>query len=224
MITLDKLFEVHAAFSLDKQMALSDMLGDCRSWRFDPHEGTICFGGKNTFNVQILGTESFSDGTFLWSWANTQSAFRPELLKGAGEVRSFGVKHDIQELTQPELPLKRVDGTRLAMIASGLCKADCFYRGTYDGGAVFLLLNAPLVREFSTSAPQRVARVFTELISGTPLHHRSAFQYYLHYKGYSAQATDAAIVGTSAAGEQVQANFDCKGRLTRIIARVRPLR
>ena len=143
MITLERMFEVHAAYSLDKQMALAELLNGSGAWRFDMDSGTLAFGTRHTFAVQVLGTESHSDKSWLWGWANLQSGIPKRLLQAAEQLRAFGVEHGVPELTEAESPLARLNGDYFAMIASGACKADGFYRGPYAGGALYLLLTLP---------------------------------------------------------------------------------
>jgi hypothetical protein len=221
MITLDRMFEVHAAYSLDKQLALADLLENSKGWRFDMNSGMISFGEEYSFPAQILGTESQGDGTWLWAWANTASGIPQKLLKSAEQLRAFGRQHEVPDLTQEELPLAKVKAESLAMIASGVCKADGFYRGPYPGGAIYLLLQLPENLKKAGDSAHRVASVFTEVITRYPLNHRNAFLNYLHFKEYLASSADCEVVGTSLSGEQISASFDKVGRLTRIKAVIR---
>ena len=223
MITLERMFEVHAAYSLDKQLALADLLKGSKGWRFDMESGTITFGEQTAFPAQILGTESQSDGTWLWSWANIQSGIPEKLLKSAQQLRAFGQQHEVPDLTKEELPLAEVKGEFLAMIASGVCKSDGFYRGAYPGGAIYLLLQLPEHQKKAGDSAQRAASVFTEVITRYSLNHRNAFLNYLHFKEYRVNNSGCDIVGTSLRGEQIAATFDRDGKLARIKALVKPI-
>lgn len=215
------MFEVHAAYSLDKQLALAALLKNSKGWRFDMERGTITFGEKQSFPVQVLGTESEGDATWLWSWANLESGIPREFQAAAETMREFGKAHGVAELAQPELPLSKTGGDYLSLIACGICKADAFYRGPYAGGAVFLLLQLPENLKPARDSAQRVATVFTELISRYAVNHRNAFLNYLHFKGYRADSGGCEIVGVSLSGEQVGATFDKLGRLIKIRAAVK---
>jgi hypothetical protein len=87
----------------------------------------------------------------------------------------LGLRENIRELTQPKIDLDQIDGYRFALIASGVCNADCYYRGPY-GGAVFVLLNAPDVRKQADTSVVRMVNVFTQLISLFAVNHRQAFK------------------------------------------------
>jgi hypothetical protein len=221
MLTLARMFEVHAAYSLDKQLALGEMLKACRGWNFDMESGRITFGQSLSFPAQVLGTESEADGTWLWAWANSASGIPPRLLKAAEHLKRFGTENKVAELTEPELPLNKISGDQLAMIASGACKSDAFYRGAYKGGALYLLIEGPNIQKLVRSSAQRVATVFTRAISEWPLNHRLAFLNYLHFKGYRNDQCGDSITGTSPDGEQVVAEFDVLSRLTKIRALVK---
>ena len=78
------------------------------------------------------------------AWANTQSGIPAPLLRACESLRARGDRDGIPELTAPQLPLDAWDGHLIAMIASALTR-ECagYYRGPYDGGAIFVLLTGP---------------------------------------------------------------------------------
>jgi hypothetical protein len=132
-------------------------------------------------------------------------------------LKAFGTREAIPELTTPNIPLKQIDGHRLAMIASGLCRAACYYRGPNQGGAVFLLISdAPQVQAHIASTPVQVINVFTQLIQAIPLNHRRALEAYLKYKGYSCKATGTGFEATNAKGQTIYAAFDKANRLIKL--------
>ncbi len=216
MSNIQDLLELSAAASLEKQMALGDLIGEA-DWSADLDTGTITFGSRYQFPIQVLGTESEQSATWLWAWANTASNIPPQLLNCANNLKAFGTREAIPELTTPNIPLKQIDGHRLAMIASGLCRAACYYRGPYQGGAVFLLISdAPQVQAHIASTPVQVINVFTQLIQAIPLNHRRALEAYLKYKGYSCKATGTGFEATNAKGQTIYAAFDIANRLIKL--------
>ena len=146
---LHDLCAAHAALSSEKQRALAAALGD-GPWRFSIGAGTISLdGGRFVFPIQLLGTQAEESNTWLWAWANEASNFPPDLLTSANRLRQIGLEEGVMELAEPQLDLGSpddrpwFDGYYLAMAASGLCQADCYYRAPYEGGALFVLLQAP---------------------------------------------------------------------------------
>lgn len=212
---LTQLITQYGAASWDKQMCLSDAIGD-GDWQLSLSEGQITFGGTQSYRVQVLGSEAEADGTWLWAWANTESNLPPALLQAAKQMQAFGEQQRVAEFVAPALNLEDADGHKISLIACGLCGADAYYRGPYAGGAVFLLLTAPSLRRFADDTPMRFIRIFTEFISAFPCDHRLALAAYAAYKGFPLQTEAGADVITLPAGAEVRAEFDAEGRLAKM--------
>ncbi len=209
------LFEEYAAASLDKQWALNDLFGEA-DWELNLDAGTMTLATIHTFPVQIIGTESYIEQTWLWAWGNKASNIPPQLLRCVEQVRASGMSQQIPELTQRMIDLTEVSGHEFALVATGLCNADCYYRGPYEGGAVFVLLDAPVVRAHISCTAIRIVDVFTHLISLYPVNHRRAFKAYIAHKGYVAAETAHHIEVRTLTGEVIQAAFDPTDRLTKL--------
>lgn len=212
---LVELLERHGAAALDKQWAVNRAVGEA-DWALDLEAGRISFGGRRHYPVQVLGTESAQSQTWRWAWAQPAGAVPPRLLTCAARLRALGHREQIAELTEPQLPLDRADGHRLALIASGLCAADGYYRGPYVGGAVFVLLQAPDLRAQPTPSAAHVARVLTQLIALYSVNHRRAFTAYLEASGCSYQVSARGIAARTPRGEALRARFDHQDRLVDI--------
>src|SRR5262249_32991993 len=173
METFGSLLARHAGLSFEKQCALADFLGS-HNWSLDTERALISFGPGKGFPIQILGTESESSYTWLWAWANEASGLSEDVVRDSIRLQRLGEETGIQELAQPEVGLGPVSGHHLALIASGVCDAAGYYRGAYDGGAVYVLLYDPkkvIVRDESIV---RMTRVFLDLICQIELEHRPA--------------------------------------------------
>jgi len=72
MTTFAEQFATHAATSFARQRTLADFLGE-HHWQVDMDAGTVDFGAGRTYAIQLLGTESQGDDTWLWAWANEES-------------------------------------------------------------------------------------------------------------------------------------------------------
>jgi hypothetical protein len=133
---LTHLFCRHVAASFDKQLHLADFVG-VLDWHFDVATGLLSFGEAYHWQAQILGTETHDNQTWLWAWANQASNIPPQLLGAALAMRLLGEHHHTPELTEAQLSLGGVNGHFLALLASGICRANAYYRAPYDGGAAF---------------------------------------------------------------------------------------
>ena len=215
MTTLDELFHRHAAASFDKQLYLGDLLGKL-PWQFDLSSGVLSFGDRFKFPTQILGTESEGDQSWLWAWANRDSGIPDPHLRSARELQRLGKQDGIGEFTQPSLALETANGHVLAMIASGICSTAAYYRGPYEGGAVFLLIQAGAFERNIPSPGARIAFVFSELIMKFELDHRKAFLGYMEYYRMRVAGDDARMTAEAPNGERLTAEFDQMGRLIQI--------
>src|SRR5687768_6419588 len=118
-MSIGELFAQHVATGFARQLALGDLIGD-RDWQLDLGQGMVTFGSDLRFPIQLLGTESHDEGTWLWAWANTGSNLPPQVLHLVGWLREYGQRNGVPELTEASFPLDRADGHQLALLASGL--------------------------------------------------------------------------------------------------------
>jgi hypothetical protein len=223
---IQTLFLKHGAAAWEKQMYLGDLLGDNPpNWSFDMTEGHLAFGDKFTFNIQLLGTVSEQTQTWLWAWANSGSNIPAHLLNDAQKVKKFGETHDISLFTRPDaIPVEdnQIDGHRLAMISSGLCEAQAYYRAPYEGGALFLLIEDENFPADTRHPIQRIVSVFPGFIQNVQVFdHQAAFMNYLDYHNLTvasktAQDDKTRIRAEHSDGTFVQADFDDQNRLTQL--------
>ncbi len=139
-LTLQTLFDSHALSSFAKQRHLNELVGE-DDWDLDLETAALSFSSGKTWKIQLLGSESFVSDTWLWAWANDQSDLPPDVLQLSERVRAFGEEHDIDELTQPDIPLDWGDGHMMSLIALGICNATAYYRCPHDNGAVFVVID-----------------------------------------------------------------------------------
>lgn len=217
MTSLSDLLSEHGVASWDKQESLAALIGE-GDWQLRLRTGQITFGGRHTFPVQVLGTEAHETRTWLWSWANTASGIADSLLVAARQVRSYGAQSGVSEFTRPGFSLDEADGHLLSLICAGVCHADCYYKGPYEGGAVFLLLTSPQLKAHSDDTALRFVRLYTTFISQFACDHQTALLSYARYKGYKYEARGRNVTCVSPQGEPVQASFDAEGRLTEMVS------
>jgi hypothetical protein len=203
------------ASSLDRQHFLIDLIGNY-AWQTDIGSGQLSFGSQHRWQIQLLATESDASDTWLWAWANTASNIPDHLLHASLALKAYGVQHGIPELTQPELLLDQIDGHTLALLASGICDADAYYRCPYDGGALYVLIMDDDFPECPDPPLQRVATVFPQAIAALDIpDHEEALCGYLDDYDLEHEHTGNQIIVRSESGEPVlTATFDEQKRLT----------
>ncbi|MBA3707544.1 MAG: hypothetical protein H0W83_01845 [Planctomycetes bacterium] len=216
---LRHLLNQHVVAGLHKQLRLQAVVGQ-RPWTFDLPTSTLRFGDDLAFATQVLGTESERSKTWLWSWANEESQMPPECVKAALKLRAIGTGSGIDELAAPQLPTKSVSAQDLALVATGLFGAGGFYRGPYEGGAIWLMLvDQRLAAREPIDAQMAIAH-FTQAIMDLPItDHATAFSGYMQWLEWSFSRTAAtALVAIDPAGRQVTAEFDAHHRLVSLTA------
>jgi hypothetical protein len=208
---LQTLFERHVARSFDKQLVLADVIGS-REWHFDLDRGTITFGGEFTWPVQVLGIVSEQTGTWLWAWAITATKVPPDVLKVAEAMRRLGQTKGIRELVGAEQPRGESTGTLMSMIASGVFRADAFYRAPYPGGAAFLLIADPAFPAPDERPTARIPNIFPQAVSRFgakyPINHRRALLGYLKDYGLESHAEGDDLIVRNGTGPTLRARFE----------------
>ncbi|GAA4588128.1 hypothetical protein BJY16_008456 [Actinoplanes octamycinicus] len=199
-----------------RQLALADLIGE-RDWQLDLTAGQVTFGDDLSFPIQLLGTESHLDGTWLWAWANEQSGLPRQLLALSSWMREFGVRQGVTELTDATFPLDRADGHRLALVASGLT-GRCYYRGPYDGGAVFFHLEGVPDQPV---APERAFTVVNQVLMGYPVEHRAMVTAFLSQQGWRVASEDGLVTGVHPSGSEMRVEFDGQGRISNLTGQLR---
>ncbi len=181
----------YAGIALAKQLALGDWLGQ-HSWGVDIATGTATFTTDSdaqdiTCTMQLLGTESTGDSTWLWAWANEASHLPPELLQACRQLQQLGFEQGIPEFSDRSFPLSVADGHQLAAIAAGISPDCCYYRGPYEGGALYFLLSGLPDHLFAPAALPRIITTLTQTLSQLEVNHLEMAQSLLKVQGFSLQ-------------------------------------
>ncbi len=218
----DDLFAVEAGSAFARQLALADLVDD-RPWNVDIDRGEIAFGNDLTFPVQILGTAAEQDNSWLWAWANSQSDLPPAILKACERIRVVGAERGIEEFSAPRFALDRVTDHMLAMACGAVVDRSCYYRGPYQGGAAFFLLeNLPAAIRAPVSA-ERVGLILPQVISNFEVDHRVMAENFLRQQGFALEAKPASISAKREAdGAEFTLSFDPQGRIAKVDGVIKP--
>ncbi len=222
---IQTLFLQHGAAAWEKQMYLGQLLGDNPpGWSLDMAQGQLAFGEMFTFDVQVLGTVSEQTQTWLWAWANVDSQIPARLLDDAKRVKAVGEQHNLSLLTRNDVidvEDNQIDGHRLAMIASGICEAQAYYRAPYAGGALFMLIQDNDYPADTRHPIARISAAFPQFIQHVQVFdHEAAFRHYLTWHDLTYQTTSDDEITTIRAehsdGTHILAQFDDRQRLSRL--------
>lgn len=215
-----ELFSSLAGAAMARQMALADFLGE-RSWSVDLNVGQVSFGDDLVCPIQLLGTESYVNDTWLWAWSNP-SDIPPPLLETSRQLKEYGEQHQIPELTNSTFPLSQVDGHQLSMLASGLVRKTVYYRGPYESGALYFLILGVPADVFAPSPVERICAVIGQVIETFEVDHRRMAEAFLHEQGFALTTVGSGLHAIRDDGGTLDFAFDDAGRITELNASVAP--
>lgn len=113
---------------------------DSASWSADLEAGTISFvnrrGWTITAPVQVIGTRSSADSTWLWAWDH------PSVPSARAEhsllVKAFGAAQGLAALTTRKIEADEAHAWELTALALHLAGANGAYRGPARNAEVFM--------------------------------------------------------------------------------------
>jgi hypothetical protein len=208
-----ELLEQNCALSFEKQLNFSEVIGS-NNWQFDMNKGELSFGNNLIFPVQIIGSISFSDNSWMWGWANAQSGIPEHLLIQSNKLREVGEKKNIEELKNPHFSVNGRFDHQVGMIASGLFNSSCYYSANYGKGSLVCTIESskipPLKNDYI-----KVISTFSQCIADIEVSHKEAFKNYLIDKNYLLKIEKDTISGIKD-GTIVKAEFDDMNRLVNL--------
>ncbi|OOR99483.1 hypothetical protein B0186_07625 [Canicola haemoglobinophilus] len=157
--SFSSLYDQYAIWGFEKQLEFAQQV-EGLDWEVDLSSGQIKFNQSLVFPVQILGSFSFENETWLWAWANTKSNIPTKLLSQVKELRAYGKKYKISELTKANLRLSINDIHSFGLVALGMFDYQGYYVGNFGSGA--LLMTIP---ELSKSMEKTAEQVQLDILS-----------------------------------------------------------
>lgn len=207
-VDIQSLFNQHLCYTFDRQLLLTDIIGDL-PWTYDLHSGILSFGDQFHWQAEFLGTESEETNTWLWAWANDASNIPAQQQAASLKLRALGEEHSIAEFIEPTVPLEHADGHAFASIAVGEGLGKAYYRGPYEGGAVFLLIVEKQMPWQVEHDLQRISTLFPQIISELEIkNHQLALQNYLNHYGLKPERTENTLIVREQGQRIFRASFD----------------
>ncbi len=132
---------VHALSDLNDRCDERFRITSWPRWDYDLNAGKLVFSEEGTpkviASVQVVGTTSTASNTWLWGWANEN--FPGSVTARICEVRAFGEREGLPQLTKPALPDDEYLGWEMTAIAARVIGAKGGYRCPYDSGFTYLV-------------------------------------------------------------------------------------
>jgi len=197
-----------------RQIAFAKLIGTC-TWELDIEAGRIQLGERE-FPVQLLGSEAHGrENEWLWAWGNQEISPPEEALQTAGQLRELGNEHEIFELKEQTVKLKRADGHAFGLIAAGYHGTAFYYHGIYEGGAVCVLITEQIDELNPTQPAKKIIWAINEILASYPLDSRILVPAILESQGFEIATTGRQLQATRDE-ETIEFAFDISGRLKRL--------
>jgi len=115
-------------------------LGAYERYDWDQELGTMVFSDqgiqKIVADIQFVGSVSTVTNTWLWSWDN--STILPPVKDRILEVRAFGERHGLSELTIPNWTADERDGWAMTAVSAKILQAKGAYCCPRNGFSYFI--------------------------------------------------------------------------------------
>ena len=132
-------------------------------------------------------------------------------------MQMIGEQQGIKEFTEPQLSCDDIDPSLLTMIASGITHAQAYFRGPYDGGAAFFLIQDPAYPVPQQPLVQRIAFTFPQALIALPIsNHKQAWLDYLQHNGFKSQQDGDSLITYEDELPVLKASFDSLDRLVEL--------
>lgn len=218
---LAALLERTLVIALVRQARLQRLLGDeDHGWSSDLSENRLRLGPGAVYEIDVLGTQSRNNDTFVWAWSNPSFSERQRM--SSLMLRKVGREQRIPELVEDgEVPLDRMEASLACLLGVGVADADAYFVGEHDGGAIAFLIHDEALR----SEPYHVLDLAFAMhrVIGAPVGHRRAVETFAAapFDGFTAEVGDPTIVFSHRDGH-VEMDFDELGRLTDLRVEAQP--
>lgn len=207
----DELLEQNIALSFEKQLFFGEIIGS-RSWQFDMNSGTITFGDNLSYPVQIIGSLSFIDNSWMWGWANSESNIPERLLKQSNQLKKIGESKQINELTKDIFTVDQGFEHKIGMIACGLFNSKSYYCANYGDGTLVVTIASDKIPGIDLDDYTKILSTFPQLLNSFDFNHRSAFINYLIDRDFEVKMEGNFVKGDRD-GKLIIGEFDNQLRL-----------
>lgn len=132
---------IHALMALNEVADRDFSLNKWPHWDYELEEGTLTFseGGvpKVVADIQLVGSSSTALGTWMWAWGYNDVP--PDVVKGMGIVREFGIAESIPSLTEKLIPDDEYLGWAQTAVAARVLGAKGGYRCPSKDGFLYMV-------------------------------------------------------------------------------------
>lgn len=207
----------NAGLSFEKQQNFNDLTGNS-AWNIDLNEGTLSFGNLD-FPIEVIGSLSFNDYSWMWGWANSKSGIPENLLGDSLKLKEIGEEKQIEELINGHFNAEEGFEHKMGLVASGILNADAYFCANYGQGTMVLTLKSDKIARIDNNKPEKILTTFPQVISGIDLNHKEAFKNYLIDRNLEINITKNKIEGRRN-GKVLIAEFDDLSRMKNLNGKI----
>ncbi|MCK8520458.1 hypothetical protein M0D21_02700 [Aquimarina sp. D1M17] len=204
------LVDQNAGLSFEKQLNFNDVTGGL-AWNINLNTGTLSFRDLD-FPIEVMGSLSFNDYSWMWGWANAKSGIPENLLGGSLQLKEIGEKKQIEEFSKGHFAAEEGFEHKMGLVATGILKADAYFCANYGQGTMVLTLKSDKIPDIDYNRLEKVLTSFPQLIGGVDLNHKEAFKSYLIDRNIDINVTEHKVEGMKN-DKVVTAEFDNQNRL-----------
>lgn len=209
-IDFEVLVEQHAALSFEKQLRFGELIGE-EAWQLDMTEGTITFG-TFVFPIQIIGSFSFQDNSWMCGWANAQSGIPENLLQQSYKLKEMGEEEDIDTLSSGHFNVDEAFVHQMGMFACGFFETKSYYCANYGQGILVVTIDSDQIPAIDKSQLEVIGTTMAQFVTSVELDHKNVFFNYLIDREFLINITNHTIEGLN--GETIiEGKFDEWNRL-----------
>ncbi|ALG14333.1 DUF6882 domain-containing protein [Kibdelosporangium phytohabitans] len=202
MSVIDELLDESALMSFEHQEHMLAVLGEFR-WDATFRPPSFRFTGDRTLECtgfHVLGSAAPGPQSWLWSWANKEADYLPELVELALQAQAYGVEHGISLLVDDEVPFADLPGSptdpvRVAWMMGELVKAVThtwtMYNGNLGRGSRIAIMVEHPDLELPPPSVSSMSRIVDALDRLQLPDHRHALHRYAVVRGLGVEVNDA---------------------------------
>ncbi|WP_343330427.1 DUF6882 domain-containing protein [Polaribacter staleyi] len=213
-VTIQELYNQSFVVSTEKQEIFGEMV-EGLGWSCDMLEGTLTYGDDKVFDIQVIGTYSENEKSWLWAWANTQSGIPEKFLQTALAAKAIGEAYQIEDFVTSKKEFSSDPGVYFSTIISAMAKESCYVPLTFKGLTVYVTITSAEADSKARTVPALICSHFTKVAANYTFPHKYSLYFYLKGKGYEVELPGNNIVAKNG-DDQILGIFDLKGRLMKI--------
>lgn len=190
-----ELLNKNLLIGIEKQFNFQNLIGPLYEWDLDLAKETLFINSKNLkktleLKIQILGSFSNLDKSWLWSWANSEFKNSKNLIAIANSLYELGVDEHITEFTTPILyNLEDIFPYEVGCITTVLYDVIAFFKADYKEGFVIVII-VQGVEDIKIQKASDLIKVIRKGAKYFKFDLHLGIQTYLEHHGYSIKTKD----------------------------------